>query len=139
MHSPFLFFIFAQRVTDAYFADLTPEKAFRVRVFVDHCKEDKGRGEQKIESGGIPVVTSCAFRIQHGYNALVTLDEAVHQDDDGAYEDNVFILGELLKLAVNLDYSDEIGRRKMFALVRQYICSSLIVPLNDFFPRRYVD
>ncbi|KAJ7844433.1 nuclear condensing complex subunit [Mycena olivaceomarginata] len=104
---------------DLYFG----EKAFLVRVFVDHCKEDKGRGEQKIESGGIPVVTSCAFRIQHGYNALVTLDEAVHQDDDGAYEDNVFILGELLKLAVNLDYSDEIGRRKMFALVRDMLTS----------------
>ncbi|KAJ7352471.1 nuclear condensing complex subunit [Mycena albidolilacea] len=111
---------------DAYFADLTPEKAFLARVFVDHCKEDKDRGEQKIESGGIPVVTSCAFRIQHGYNALVTLDEAVHQDDDGAYEDNVFILGELLKLAVNLDYSDEIGRRKMFALVRDMLTSSAL-------------
>jgi hypothetical protein len=32
-----------------------------------------------------------------------------------------FILTELLKLAVNLDYADEIGRRKMFQLVRAMI------------------
>ena len=32
-----------------------------------------------------------------------------------------FILTELLKLVVNLDYADEIGRRKMFQLVRAMI------------------
>jgi len=32
-----------------------------------------------------------------------------------------FMLTELLKLAVNLDYADEIGRRKMFQLVRAMI------------------
>jgi condensin complex subunit 3 len=29
-----------------------------------------------------------------------------------------FVIGEMLRLAVHLDYADEIGRRKMFALVR---------------------
>lgn len=31
-----------------------------------------------------------------------------------------FTVAQLLKLAVNLDYSDEIGRRKMYGLVRMY-------------------
>jgi condensin complex subunit 3 len=82
-----------------------------------------------MESAGIPVVTSCAFRIQDGYNALVVADEAVRQgEDDYERQDKEFIVGEMLKLAVNLDYADEIGRRKMFALVRQYLCSSLTFP-----------
>ncbi|KAJ7242768.1 nuclear condensing complex subunit [Mycena haematopus] len=118
---------------DTYFANLTPEKAFLVRVFVDHCKEDKDRAELKMENGGIPVVTSCAFRIQHGYNSLVAADEA--EDEEKVYErqDKEFILAELLKLAVNLDYSDEIGRRKMFALVRGMLTSQ-VLPL-DVVPR----
>ncbi|KAJ6631026.1 nuclear condensing complex subunit [Mycena sp. CBHHK59/15] len=122
---------------DAYFAELTPEKIFLARVFVDHCifldREDQGRGEQKMEGAGIPVVTSCAFRIQDGYNALVMADEerqAKHDEDEDeearerreeARLDKEFIVGEMLKLAVNLDYADEIGRRKMFALVRDML------------------
>lgn len=33
--------------------------------------------------------------------------------------ERTFIVGELLKLAVNLDYADEIGRRKMFQLASE--------------------
>ncbi|KAJ6577355.1 nuclear condensing complex subunit [Mycena capillaripes] len=111
---------------DTYFANLSAEKIFLARVFVDYCvsldREDKGRGEQTMEGAGIPVVTSCAFRIQAGYNALVVADEAVNQsEDDDEREDKEFIVGEMLKLAVNLDYADEIGRRKMFALVRDML------------------
>jgi hypothetical protein len=35
--------------------------------------------------------------------------------------DSELIVGELLGLAVNLDYADETGRRKMFQLIRAYI------------------
>ncbi|KAJ7678541.1 nuclear condensing complex subunit [Mycena rosella] len=115
---------------DAFFADLSPETIFLARVFVDYCvlldREDKGKGEQKMEGAGIPVVTSCAFRIQNGYNVLAAADE---ENQDGEDEDEreearrhkEFVVGEMLKLAVNLDYSDEIGRRKMFALVRDML------------------
>ncbi|KAJ7671638.1 nuclear condensing complex subunit [Mycena polygramma] len=107
---------------DAYFADPSPEKIFLARVFVDHCvspsREDKGHGEQRMESVGIPVVTSCAFRIQHGYNALVDIQTGGDDDDK---EEKEFIVSEMLKLAVNLDYADEIGRRKMFSLVRDML------------------
>lgn len=78
-------------------------------------------------------MTALAFRIQLGYNALlediqaeeervergeVGLDEARQRREDERM-DGEFIIGEMLKLAVDLDYADEIGRRKMFQLVRE--------------------
>ena len=81
----------------------------------------------------LPVVTALAFRIQNQYNSLLELlQENQQENDEGAPDEEMeekeerrvnkeFILAQLLKLAVNLDYADEIGRRKMFALVRELI------------------
>jgi len=38
-----------------------------------------------------------------------------------------FVIGEMLKLAVSLDYSDEIGRRKMFQLTRKFYFTFLLL------------
>jgi condensin complex subunit 3 len=93
------------------------------RVFIEHCKEI----EDNISlEAALPVVTSVAFRTQEWYNLLQD-EEPVSQDlEDDEYrrrEDAIAsketIVAELLKLAVNLDYADEIGRRKMFDLVRK--------------------
>ncbi|WWD20683.1 hypothetical protein CI109_105159 [Kwoniella shandongensis] len=99
---------------DTFWASFTPEKAFLARVFVDHCISVKD--EARLEDV-LPVVTSLAFRIQDEYNNLVG---AINDDAEDAAE-RAFIVGELLKLAVNLDYADEIGRRKMFQLAREMI------------------
>ena len=85
----------------------------------------------RLESA-LPVVTALAFRIQHEYNALSTLPVR-HTSPEGSQEDEVdmergdkeFVIAELLKLAYNLDYADETGRRKMFALVRESHISTL--------------
>ncbi|OXC68612.1 hypothetical protein AYX13_02817 [Cryptococcus neoformans] len=101
---------------DVYWTALTPEKSFLVRVFVDRCItiKDTARLEDSI-----PVVTALAFRVQEEYNKLV---QAVNEGaDDATLMERTFIVGELLKLAVNLDYADEIGRRKMFQLAREMI------------------
>ncbi|MCP5693848.1 hypothetical protein NL287_26610, partial [Klebsiella pneumoniae] len=48
-------------------------------------------------------------------------------EEDGEEEDTVeheFIVEQLLHIAMTLDYSDEVGRRKMFTLMR----SSLSIP-----------
>lgn len=107
---------------------LTPEQALLARVYVDHCVATEDY--QKLEN--LPVVTAMAFHIQHAYNQVVTL--AQNYDDSDEYTDNMvnsnYILGELLKLAINLDYGDEIGRRKIFGLVRDFLSSpSLPEPL----------
>ncbi|KIO22870.1 hypothetical protein M407DRAFT_15642 [Tulasnella calospora MUT 4182] len=117
---------------DTYWEDLTPEKAFLARVFVDHCVSIKDTS--RVESS-LPVVTALAFKIQHCYNALLELskemeaqdrEDSMEVDDGDSQADREerrssmeFTVAQLLKLAVNLDYSDEIGRRKMFGLVRE--------------------
>lgn len=114
---------------DAYWRDLTPVKAFLARVFVDYCV--KMEDEARIEAN-MPVMTSLAFRIQALYNEVIS--NAENEEEDKVFgvgtapEENgknataaekQFIIGELMKLSLNLDYADEIGRRKMFALVRE--------------------
>ena len=37
---------------------------------------------------------------------------------EGNVVDTAFVVSELLKIAAGLDYSDEIGRRKMFSVIR---------------------
>jgi hypothetical protein len=36
------------------------------------------------------------------------------------FEGTCFITGQLLEIALMADYGDEIGRRKMFTLIREY-------------------
>ena len=116
---------------DSYWTELlTPEKAFLARVFADHCVVTKD--EARMEST-LPVVTALAFRIQLAYNHLIDCHRR-HDDEANPFEsieerrkaedeilDYEFMVGELLKLALNMDYADEIGRRKMFALVGEMI------------------
>lgn len=116
---------------DNYWSTLTSETAFLARVFVDHCiaSDDHNRLE-----AALPVVTALAFHIQETYNAIqedvakqeeeqavgVIVDEELRHKREDERIEREFVVGELLGLAVGLDYSDEIGRRKMFALVRKW-------------------
>ncbi|KAG1823715.1 nuclear condensing complex subunit [Suillus subaureus] len=105
---------------DAYWANLTPERAFFVRVFM----------RRKLDAS-LPVVTALAYHIQAAYNAYQEDLEVAEQErvirgepteeEEEARIDKEFVIGEMLKVAVNLDYADEIGRRKMFQLVRDMI------------------
>ena len=110
-------------MTDEYWSRLTPEKAYLARVYVDHCRDNEDN--VRLEAT-LPVVMSIAFRIQEWYNLLQDAeplpadagdDERQKREDELASKE--LVLAELLKLAVNLDYADEIGRRKMFDLVRK--------------------
>lgn len=122
-------------ITEDYWNDLTPERIFLARVYVEHCISKKLL--DRVEAA-LPVVTLLAFRIQEAYNKLTQLitrlDEVQNRDEDAdekeddkseaqleeAVVDAELVVGELLGLAVNLDYGDEIGRRKMFVLIRKY-------------------
>ncbi|KAG1861260.1 nuclear condensing complex subunit [Suillus subluteus] len=113
---------------DAYWANLTPERAFFARVFVDHCIAIKDA--EKLDAS-LPVVTALAYHIQAAYNAYQEDLEVAEQErvirgepteeEEEARIDKEFVIGEMLKVSVNLDYADEIGRRKMFQLVRDMI------------------
>lgn len=58
-------------------------------------------------------MTRHAFFIQH-YNELW---QQAPKETEGDYE---FIVAQLLDIAKCLDYADEVGRRKMFVLLRKY-------------------
>lgn len=113
-------------VAEAYWTQLTPESAVVARAFVEYCDN-----ETSLEAAALPVVTAFAFYIQEAYNSLLkALDQenahllSIGAEDEEETEDQgeevvkrEVILGELLRMAVKLDYMDEIGRRKVFSVV----------------------
>ena len=115
---------------DSYWANIAPETALLARVFVDHCNSQKE--DDKMEAA-LPVLTQMVFYVQDQYNALL---EHLQQQDiyalskkNGAVVDETsedvianthFITQELLKLCLCMDFSDEIGRRKTFTLIRTH-------------------
>lgn len=100
--------------TDAFYESLTPYSAFTARVFFNHLRTLEDPRLVDIE----PVVTALAFFIQAQWNQLVVLLESEEHDEDVELTQE-FIVGELVTMAVNADYGDEIGRRKMFELMRE--------------------
>lgn len=109
------------------------------RVFVDYSLENQD--ETRLESSSLPVVTEFAFQIQEIYNSTVELfqhakmlrstgeEEEEDEEERDRREDEMlnkaFILSQMLKIAVNLDYADEIGRRKMFKIISGFFSSML--------------
>ncbi|KAI5122625.1 hypothetical protein M0805_008714 [Coniferiporia weirii] len=129
---------------DLFWSKLRPETALLARAFVEHCIE---QDDQARLEATLPVVTALAFHLQTQYNAFIKVlqdAEAAGLDSDGEEDEEFeareelladleFILIELLQLAIHLDFTDEIGRRKMFGVVRQMLAhpelsESLIKP-----------
>lgn len=112
-------------LVEHYWTNLTAETAFLARVFVEQCKATQD--ETRLEAM-LPVVTSVAFGIEKSYKSLgdmcseddSNIDEAEQIKREDIIFDKEFVIAELLRLAIHLDYSDEIGRRNMFQLVREW-------------------
>ncbi|KAI0073119.1 hypothetical protein K474DRAFT_1603932 [Panus rudis PR-1116 ss-1] len=127
--------------SDDYWRNLTPESILLARVFIEHLEGSSD--EARIEASSLPVVTAFAFYTQEACNAIFdtmeSLEEArvvaTEQDDledneeldklEAELVDRVFVLGEILKIALKLDYTDEIGRRKMFKVIRDILAHEL--------------
>ena len=83
----------------------------------------------------MPVITALAFRLQDQHalitqlgNVLDAQEAAEHlaneSDEERAMkmqqlDEAAFVAQELLEIAMMEDYGDEIGRRKMFTLIRK--------------------
>lgn len=108
---------------ESYWESITPEKVFFVRALVKHFTDSKKVSQATIEvsqcedrlDAVLPEVTRIAFFIREQYNQLGQPSN-VEEDD---LETATVTLTQLLELAAFLDYSDEIGRRRMHSLVRQ--------------------
>ncbi|KKY23192.1 putative nuclear condensin complex subunit 3 [Phaeomoniella chlamydospora] len=103
---------------DEFWSSLTPEAAFVARSFNDFCQQDDKY--QSLVEEKMPEVTRLGFYLQKYLNTL--LDTLKKAAEEGIEEDTVeqeFIVEQLLHMALTLDYTDEIGRRKMFSLLRE--------------------
>lgn len=108
---------------DPFWDHLTPESVFVARSFNDFCKGGEDGKFEALAEEKMPEVTKLAFFVQRYVNDLVScirynsaLGEGEPEEDTVEKE---FIVEQLLRIAEALDYSDEIGRRKMFALLRE--------------------
>jgi condensin complex subunit 3 len=110
---------------DNFWDELSPERVFLARSLNDFCRlEDGGKYETLLEEK-MPEVTKLAFILQRYTNTLIEKLRAIEPNAEGEDEDEdalveqEFIVEQLLHIAQTLDYTDEVGRRKMFALLRE--------------------
>ncbi|KKO99143.1 condensin complex subunit 3 [Trichoderma harzianum] len=113
---------------DRFWETLSAESVFMARSFNDFCRsEGNGRYEALVEEK-LPEVTKLAFFLERYLKVLVDAIKRVanleEEDDEEDTVEQEFIIEQMLHIALTLDYSDEVGRRKMFTLLRQ----SLAIP-----------
>lgn len=111
---------------DTFWETLTAESVFMARSFNEFCRnEGNGKYEDLVEEK-LPEVTKLGFYLERYVKVLTDALKRVEQQDENGDEDEEedtveqeFIVEQLLHIAMTLDYSDEVGRRKMFSLLRQ--------------------
>ncbi|ERF71205.1 hypothetical protein EPUS_07888 [Endocarpon pusillum Z07020] len=112
-------YIDAVNFDDAFWSALTPESVFMARSFNDFCQQNQQY--QILCEEKMPEVTRLGFYLQKYLNTL--LENITSAAEFGGGEDEAveqeFIVEQLLHIALTLDYSDEVGRRKMFSLLRE--------------------
>ncbi|WFD36640.1 chromosome condensation complex Condensin, subunit G [Malassezia cuniculi] len=113
-----------------FWTEMSPERAVLARCLIQYLRAKSL--DARIEEC-MPPVTALAFTIQREYEALSDmleqqaaeeLEEDMPAIQDARSEESVFVLEELLTLAIKADFGDESGRRKMFALVREMLANA---------------
>ncbi|KAF1733393.1 Condensin complex subunit 3 [Beauveria bassiana] len=109
---------------DTFWETLTAESAFLARSFNDFCRREGDGKYESLADEKLPEVTKVAYFLERYLNALIeTLrraeQDATDEEVETATVEQEFIAEQLLHIALTLDYSDEVGRRKMFTLLRQ--------------------
>lgn len=112
---------------NTFWDNLSSESIFLVRSLNDFCQQDEERYRSLLEEK-MPEVTKLGFLLERYLNALTEKLRASSTFTPGENEEDTveqeFIVEQLLHVAYTLDYSDEVGRRKMFSLLRE----SLAIP-----------
>ncbi|KAF2267252.1 hypothetical protein CC78DRAFT_512532 [Lojkania enalia] len=128
---------------DDYWNQLSPESAFILRSFNDYCRGAKEDRMQDLLEEKFPELTRIAFFMEKYANKLVNNIEALYLQEedeiDPDFQEEVegleFSMEQLLHIAATLDYSDEIGRRQIFKIMREALqqpalpeeCTKLVV------------
>lgn len=119
--------------TDAFWSELTPESIFVARTFNDYCRvkgaEEDERLIDMLETK-MPEVTKFGFLLEKQISSLVDcIRQAATGGPDGDGDEDMeeesvqreFVVEQMLHMALTFDYSDEVGRRKMFGLMREVL------------------
>ncbi|EEP79133.1 conserved hypothetical protein [Uncinocarpus reesii 1704] len=109
-----------------FWETLTAETAFMARSFNDFCREEGDGRYEELADEKIPEVTALAFYL-HKYTTTLLMRIMHPQQAEGGEEETMeceFIVEQLLYISLTLDYSDEVGRRKMFSLLRETLAVS---------------
>ncbi|KAK7429538.1 chromosome condensation complex Condensin, subunit G [Neonectria magnoliae] len=114
---------------DHFWETLSAESVFMARSFNNFCRfEGNGKYLALVEEK-LPEVTKLAFFLERYLQVLVealkrVAQQELDEDEDEEEEHTVeqeFIVEQMLQIALTLDYSDEVGRRKMFTLLRRML------------------
>lgn len=90
-----------------FWENLTPETVFLMRAYYQFCVDCK---DGRVRDDVFPEVLEHTERLQKYITIMLNAEDATF----ASYE---FIVAELLKIALLLDYSDEAGRRTTFAVL----------------------
>jgi len=112
---------------DNFWETLSAESVFMARSFNDFCRTEGDGKYESLAEEKLPEVTKVAFYLERYMKVLIDAikraeEQEIEDEDEEEEEDTVeqeFIVEQLLHIALTLDYSDEVGRRKMFSLLRQ--------------------
>ena len=109
---------------DRFFETLTAESVFVVRTFNDFCRNEGNAKFESLIEEKLPEVTKVAFYLERYIKVLIDAikraeEQEVEEEEEEDTAEQEFIVEQLLHIVLTLDYSDEVGRRKMFALLRQ--------------------
>lgn len=112
---------------EQFWESLTAESVFLLRSFNDFCRVENEGKYESLADEKIPEVTALAYYLHKYLSALLQKKKESKDTGDANDDDCVeleFVVEQLLHVAMTLDYSDEVGRRKMYTLLRE----SLAVP-----------
>lgn len=110
---------------DQFWNTLSSESVFMARSLNDYCRSVGTAKMEALLEEKMPEVTKLAYYLERYIRVLIEalkriatqeLEEDVEEEDTVEQE---FIVEQMLHIAQSLDYSDEVGRRKMFSLLRQ--------------------
>jgi condensin complex subunit 3 len=116
-----------------FWKNLDAQTAFIARTFNDYCQSAEDDRVQGMIEDKMPEVTMFAFVLQKELNSLMELVDKVavmDEDDPEAeeaqedVEEQDFIVQQLLHIAMTLDYTDEMGRRQMYNIMREAIAKA---------------
>jgi condensin complex subunit 3 len=116
-----------------FWKNLDAQTAFIARTFNDYCHNADDARAQDLMEDKMPEVTMFAFVLQKELNSLMELVQkgAVMEEDDPEAEEvqedaeeQDFIVQQLLHIAMTLDYTDEMGRRQMYNIMRESIAKA---------------